>query len=82
MAALSDGDQRGRMDTHTKVLNGIFVGGGLLIAIFTSWLIYTLVLGHIRKLNGFSPEVDELAAEAIEEYDEAAPLLGTDTNHS
>jgi len=37
MAALSDGDQRGRMDTHTKVLNGLFVGGGVLIAIFTSW---------------------------------------------
>jgi len=80
MAALSDGDQRGRMDTHTKVLNGIFVGGGLLIAIFASWLIYSLVQGHIRKLEGFPPEVDELAAEAIEEYDEAAPLLGTDIN--
>jgi len=82
MAALSDGDQRGRMDTHTKVLNGIFVAGGLFIAIFASWLIYYLIQGHIRKLEGFPPEVDELAAEAIEEYNEEAPLLGTDTNHT
>ncbi|KAF5364218.1 hypothetical protein D9756_000716 [Leucocoprinus leucothites] len=82
MAALSDGHQRDRMDTHTKVLNGLLVGGGLLIAIFTSWLIYTLVQGHIRKLEGFSPEVDELAAEAVEQYDEEAPLLGSDTSHS
>jgi len=45
-------------------------------------LIYTLVQGHIRKLEGFPPEVDELAAEAIEQYDEEAPLLSSDTNHS
>jgi len=26
-------------------------------------------------MEGFAPEVDELAAEAIEDYDEEAPLL-------
>jgi len=26
-------------------------------------------------LEGFPPEIDELAAEAIEDYDEEAPLL-------
>ncbi|KAJ3574056.1 hypothetical protein NP233_g2029 [Leucocoprinus birnbaumii] len=82
MAALSDGHQRDRMDTHTKVINGLLVGGGLVIAVFTSWLIYTLVQSHIRTLEEFPPEVDELAAEAIEEYDEEAPLLGSDPNHS
>ncbi|KAF9452459.1 Golgi apparatus membrane protein TVP38 [Macrolepiota fuliginosa MF-IS2] len=80
VAALSDGDQRDRMDTHTKVLNGVLVGGGLLIAVFTSWLIYTLVQNHIQKLEGFPSEVDELAAEAIEQYDEEAPLLYSDTH--
>lgn len=45
-------------------------------------LIYTLVQGHIRKLEGLSPEVDELAAEAVEQYSEEAPLLGPDTNHA
>lgn len=30
---------------------------------------------YIRDLEGFSPEVDEAAAEAIEEADEGAPLL-------
>lgn len=37
--------------------------------------VYTLVQSHIRHLDGIDPEVDELAAEAIEEYDEEAPLL-------
>ncbi|KDR83846.1 hypothetical protein GALMADRAFT_219675 [Galerina marginata CBS 339.88] len=75
IAALSDGDQRGHMDTRTKVLNGLLVGGGIIIAIFTSWTVYNLVQSHIRHLEGFTPEVDELAAEAIEHYDEEAPLL-------
>lgn len=35
---------------------------------------YVLVQGHIRNLPGFAPEVDELAAEAIEDFEEA-PLL-------
>ncbi|KXN83714.1 Golgi apparatus membrane protein TVP38 [Leucoagaricus sp. SymC.cos] len=82
VAALSDGHQRDQMDTHTKILNGLLVGGGLLIAVFTSWLIYTLVQSHIRTLESFPPEVDELAAEAIEEYDEEVPLLGADTLRS
>ncbi|KAF5369998.1 hypothetical protein D9758_001141 [Tetrapyrgos nigripes] len=69
-----------RFDTHppfqgTKILNGAFIVGGVLVALFTSWLVYTLVQSHIRKLQGVPPEVDELAAEAIEEFDEEDPLL-------
>ncbi|KAF9482492.1 Golgi apparatus membrane protein TVP38 [Pholiota conissans] len=75
MAELSDGDQRGHMDTRTKVLDVCFVIGGIIIAIFTSWTVYNLVQNHIRHLEGIPPEVDELAAEAIEDYDEEAPLL-------
>jgi hypothetical protein len=73
IAELSDGDQRGHMDTTTKVLNGVFIGLSLLVAILTSWTVYNLVQSHIRKMAEFSPEVDELAAEALE--DEEAPLL-------
>jgi len=76
MAALSDGNQREGMDTTTKILNWCLVGGGIIIAILASWLIYTLVTKHIRKLEGVPPVVDELAAEAVEDFDEEAPLLG------
>jgi anthranilate/para-aminobenzoate synthase component II len=37
--------------------------------------VYTLVQSHIRHLHGLPAETDELAAEAIEEFDEDAPLL-------
>jgi hypothetical protein len=82
----------------TKVINGLLVAGGIAIAIFTSWyvipdvpwllltsvhrLIYTLVQRHIRKLEGIPPEVDELAAEAIEDYGEDEPLLRSTSPNS
>ncbi|KAF6762709.1 Golgi apparatus membrane protein TVP38 [Ephemerocybe angulata] len=75
MAALADGDERARMDTRDKVINGLLVGGGIGITIFTSWWVYKLVQDHIRHLHGLPSETDELAAEAIEEYEEDAPLL-------
>ncbi|KAJ6538589.1 hypothetical protein B0H10DRAFT_2140528 [Mycena sp. CBHHK59/15] len=73
VAALSDGEQRSHMDKNTKIINGFLIGGGILIAVFASWLVYRLVQKHIRQLSGLSPETDELAAEALE--DEEAPLL-------
>jgi len=76
LAALSDGNQRSHMDIHTKVLNGLFVVGGIGLAIFTSWWLYTLVQRHIRQLEGIPPEVDDLAASAIEEFEDA-PLLSS-----
>ncbi|EAU84702.1 hypothetical protein CC1G_00221 [Coprinopsis cinerea okayama7 len=81
MAALSDGDQRDRMDTHDKIINGLFLAGSLVIAVFTSWLVYNLVQNHIRHLHGVDPETDELAAEAIEDFDEDAPLLSPTASH-
>jgi len=33
-------------------------------------LVYTLVQRHIRHLEGIPPEIDELAAEAIEDFGE------------
>ncbi|CAK5262738.1 unnamed protein product [Mycena citricolor] len=78
IAALSDGEQRDKMDPHTKMLNGALIGGGIFIAISASWLVYRLVTNHIRTLPGVPPEVDEQAAEAIE-GSETAPLLGADS---
>ncbi|KAK7470751.1 Tlg2-vesicle protein [Stygiomarasmius scandens] len=77
MANLSDGGRRSQMDTRTKIMNGLFIGGGLLVAVFTSWLVYTLVQSHIRTLQGLPSEVDEQAAEAIEDFDEEEPLLNS-----
>lgn len=37
---------------------------------------------HIRHLDGISPEVDELAAEAVESAGEGAPLLGSYSSDS
>ena len=39
-------------------------------------IIYRLMKREILHLKGVPPEVDELAAEAIEEAEEGAPLLG------
>ncbi|KAJ7744536.1 hypothetical protein DFH07DRAFT_27028 [Mycena maculata] len=80
VAALSDGEQRNKMDTHTKIVNGLLIGGGIAIALLASWLVYTLVQNHIRKLSGISPETDELAAEAIEDSEETPFLTSNDRN--
>jgi len=77
MASLADGDQRGQMDTSTKILNGVLIGGGIAVAIGTSWWVYALVQRHIRHLEGIPAEVDESATEAIEEVDEEVPLLSS-----
>ncbi|RPD67068.1 Golgi apparatus membrane protein TVP38 [Lentinus tigrinus ALCF2SS1-6] len=76
LASLSDGEQRSHMDTTTKILNISISVGGVLIAAVASWIIYRLMKKEILHLEGISPEIDELAAEAIEEAEEGAPLLG------
>lgn len=37
---------------------------------------------HIRHLDGLPPDVDELAAEAVDEAAEGAPLLGNYSSDS
>ncbi|KAI0750901.1 Golgi apparatus membrane protein TVP38 [Daedaleopsis nitida] len=76
LASLSDGEQRSHMDTTTKILNVSISVGGVLIAAIASWIIYRLMRKEILHLQGIPPEIDELAAEAIEEAEEGAPLLG------
>ncbi|KAF9498443.1 Golgi apparatus membrane protein TVP38 [Pleurotus eryngii] len=77
IAPLADGDQRGHMDTQTKLINSLVIVLGISLAIGASWAVFTLVQKHIRHLDGLSPETDELAAEALEDYDEEAPLLSS-----
>ncbi|KAJ6515995.1 hypothetical protein C8R45DRAFT_958335 [Mycena sanguinolenta] len=77
IAAFSDGETRGQMDTHTKVINGLLIGGGILIAFVASWFVYTSIQKHIRRLPGLPDETDELAAEALEDTEDA-PLLASD----
>ncbi|TFK94706.1 Golgi apparatus membrane protein TVP38 [Polyporus arcularius HHB13444] len=76
LASLSDGEQRSHMDTTTKILNISISVGGVLVAAVASWIIYRLMKKEILHLQGVPPEIDELAAEAIEEAEEGAPLLG------
>jgi len=74
-AALSDGEQRSHMDTQTKVLNGLLIGVGMVIALLSSWLIYRFMQKHIRELEEFPEETDRLAADALEDVEEGAPFL-------
>ncbi|KZT71582.1 Golgi apparatus membrane protein TVP38 [Daedalea quercina L-15889] len=80
LAALSDGETRNHMDTSTKWLNVGLSVGGTLLGITASVIIYRAMQTEIRRLQGISPDVEELAAEAIEEAvedaEEGAPLLG------
>ncbi|KAI0352859.1 Golgi apparatus membrane protein TVP38 [Trametes cingulata] len=76
LASLSDGEQRSHMDTTTKILNISISVGGVLVAAVASWIIYRAMRKEILHLQGVPPEIDELAAEAIEEAEEGAPLLG------
>ncbi|TCD67687.1 Tlg2-vesicle protein [Steccherinum ochraceum] len=82
LASLSDGETRRQMDPQTKAINICVVVFGFLIAILTSWIIYRSMTAHIRHLKGISPDIDELAAEAVEEADEGAPLLNNYSTES
>ncbi|KAI0347336.1 Golgi apparatus membrane protein TVP38 [Trametopsis cervina] len=75
LAALSDGDTRKQMDKHAKILNILLVVFGVLVGLVASWLTYRAMQSHIRHLDGISPDLDELAAEAVDEAAEGAPLL-------
>jgi len=76
LAPLSDGKQRGEMDTETKIINGLLVGGGLLLGAVASVVVYRLVQHQLRHLKGVPPSVEEDIIGALEEADEGAPLLG------
>ena len=75
LAPLSDGRQREGMDTQAKIINGCLVGGGVIIGLVASVVVYRLVQRQIRHLKGVSPSTEEDIIEALEEADEGAPLL-------
>jgi len=76
LALLSDGKQRGQMDTMSKIIDSVSIVVGVLLAIATGVVVFRLMRKEIRELRE-SPNVDdELAADALEEAEEGAPLLG------
>ncbi|VDC02561.1 unnamed protein product [Peniophora sp. CBMAI 1063] len=68
LAALADGEQRGKMDKTAKILNGVLVAGGILLGVAAGWIIYVQMQKQLKKV---SPS----AAEALHEADEGEPLL-------
>ncbi|KAI0069091.1 Golgi apparatus membrane protein TVP38 [Artomyces pyxidatus] len=79
VAAMSDGKQREGMDTQTKIVNWILIIGGITVSVAAGWIIYVLMQ---RQLQGVSPVNDELAAEAIDDAEEGAPLLDNFSSES
>jgi len=75
VALFSDGEHRGEMDTASKILNAVSIVFGIGVGIGTGVLVYRLTLRKVRELEGLPADVDELAAEAIEEAERRA-LLG------
>ncbi|TDL29433.1 Golgi apparatus membrane protein TVP38 [Rickenella mellea] len=75
IAQFSDGETRGQMDPTTKIINIVSIVLGISIGLGTGWLVYRLMQAQIRKLHESSDESDELAADALEEAEEGAPLL-------
>jgi len=82
LAPLSDGEQRQRMDKQTKIINGCLAGGGFLLGIAASVVVYRLVQRQLHHLKGVSPSAEEDIIEALEEADEGAPLLGNLSSES
>jgi len=74
-AALADGEQRSHMDTPTKVMNAAFIIVGILVTATSSWFVYQAMQKQIRELEGLPNETDRMAADALEDVEEGAPLL-------
>ena len=82
LAPLSDGEQRHGMDTQTKIINGCLVGGGILLGIVASFVVYHLVQHQLRHLKDVPPSTEEDIIESLEEAQEGAPLLGNFSSES
>ncbi|KAF8525348.1 hypothetical protein JB92DRAFT_2877537 [Gautieria morchelliformis] len=75
IAKFSDKDERGKMDKTTQMVNALSIAIGLLVGAGTGWFLYRTTQAKIRLLKELPHEVDELAADALEDADEGAPLL-------
>ncbi|KAF7983867.1 hypothetical protein HWV62_18200 [Athelia sp. TMB] len=74
-AALADGEQRSHMDTQTKIMNAAFITVGILVGICSGWFVYQAMQKHIREMGDIPDETERLAADALEDVEEGAPLL-------
>jgi len=75
VSTLSDGRQRGEMDTTAKILNGVSIVAGILLGLGIGWFLYQTTLKKIKALKESPERVATLAADALEEAEEGAPLL-------
>ncbi|KIJ20164.1 hypothetical protein PAXINDRAFT_107973 [Paxillus involutus ATCC 200175] len=75
IASLSDGEQRSHMATSTKIINGLLIVGGIVTSVIASSVVYCFMQDEIKMLHGSSSANNELAAEALEDAEEGAPLL-------
>ena len=82
LAPLSDGEQREEMDTQTKIINASLAGGGILLGVVASVVVYRLVQGQLRQLKGVSSSAEGDIIGALEEADEGASLLGNLSSES
>ncbi|EJD01430.1 Golgi apparatus membrane protein TVP38 [Fomitiporia mediterranea MF3/22] len=75
IAKLADGEQRGRMDIAAKVGNIVLVVVSIALGVIAGVVTYRLLQKQLKELHESPNREDELAAEAIEEAEEGAPLL-------
>ena len=70
------------MDTQTKVINGCLAGGGTILGIGASVIVYRLVQRQLQHLKAVSTSTEEDIIDALEEADEGAPLLRNPSSES
>ncbi|KAG9094163.1 Tlg2-vesicle protein [Ceratobasidium sp. UAMH 11750] len=75
VAKFSDGQQRGEMDTATKVVNALSIVLGVAAGVGAAWLVWRLTDAKIRAMKELPPHVDNLAADALRDAEAGAPLL-------
>ncbi|KAI5125062.1 hypothetical protein M0805_007485 [Coniferiporia weirii] len=75
IAKFSDGKQRGEMDTITRVLDIMSIVVSIALGVLAGTVTYRLLQKQVKQLHENANRTDELAAEALEEAEEGAPLL-------
>ncbi|KAG8746858.1 Tlg2-vesicle protein [Ceratobasidium sp. 414] len=75
VAKFSDGQQRGDMDTATKVVNALSIVLGVAAGVGAAWLVWRLTDAKIRAMKELPQDVDDLAADALRDVEVGAPLL-------
>ncbi|KAG8886525.1 Tlg2-vesicle protein [Tulasnella sp. 331] len=77
IAVFSDGTQRDEMDTTAKIINGLSILAGMLVAVAAGWITWHLTEKEIRNTPGASAEDGDYATGALEdaEADIQAPLI-------